>query len=115
MSCIDIKFIFNNITHLREHLDVVFVFGQELNSIAPKKVSIKDRILKKICNKNDAFSYRKEFLDYVAKGNTFEFLTIESLYDDLRKYVFTQKGVKTELIQIAQLELIAIQEMLLQF
>lgn len=106
----DIKFIFNNITHLREHLDIIFVFGQETKPLSLENtLSFKEKILKKICKKKDNPSYRKEFLDYVKKNNKFQFLTIESLYADLRKYVFNQKGAKTKLIQIAQLELIAIQ------
>lgn len=107
----DIKFIFSNITHLREHLDIVFVFGQESKVLPSKdKLSLKEKIKEKICNKKNTTSSREDFLDHVKEeNNQFQFLTIESLYKDLRKYVFNQKGVKTKLIQIAQLELMAIQ------
>ena len=84
----NISFIFNNIKLIREHLDIIFVFG----SVDKKS------------------SGRSLFMDFIEnKQNTpFNFVTIESLYSDLREYAFKEKGAKLEKIKLAELEYMAI-------
>ncbi len=84
----NISFIFNNIKLIREYLDIIFVFG----SVDKKS------------------SGRSLFMDFIEnKQNTpFNFVTIESLYSDLREYAFKEKGAKLEKIKLAELEYMAI-------
>ena len=86
-----INFIFKNITHIREHLDIIFVFGRNTES-------------------HEIQSGRTTFLDFVkTKTKTpFKFITIETLYSDLKENAFKTKGVQSEKIHLAQLELEAI-------
>lgn len=85
-----INFIFNNISEIREHLDVIFIFGKEENE-------------------DKTPTNRKNLKDFIEKKQTnLKVLTIEELYTDLRKYVFTAKGPKKSFIQIAKLELMVI-------
>lgn len=103
----DIKFVFKEINGIREHLDVIFVFGKEENPMETK--SFLSPLKDKLCQFSSSKSLRKEFLKDIQKKNSvFTFLTIEKLYTDLRQYTYNKKGIKTESIQIAQLELLAI-------
>ncbi len=84
---LDIEFIFNNINLIREHLDIIFVFGS-----APSETS-----------------GRTLFMNYIEKEKTpFQFVTIEKLYTDLRTYAFKSRGAGSEKIKLAELEYIAI-------
>ncbi len=84
---LDIEFIFNNINLIREHLDIIFVFGS-----APSETS-----------------GRTLFMNYIEEEKTpFQFVTIERLYNDLRTFAFKSKGASSEKIKLAELEYIAI-------
>jgi len=84
-----VDFIFKKITHVREHLDIIFVFG---------KYATDDSI-------------RTTFMNFIAANNTtqFQFITIETLYEDLVKYASPKKGVYAKKIALANLELNAIE------
>jgi hypothetical protein len=86
-----ISFIFKHITHIREHLDVIFVFGRNTE---PQAIA----------------SGRTAFLEFTKNQieTPFKFITIETLYTDLRKNAFKSKGVQSEKIHLAELESIAI-------
>lgn len=85
----NIDFIFKGITHLREHLDIIFVFG---------KYAADDSI-------------RTTFMNFIETQNTtqFHFITIEKLYDDLVMFASPKKGVHAKKIDLANLELNAIE------
>jgi hypothetical protein len=116
-----IKFVFKNITHTREHLDIIFVFGKN-DSLSPKKEgSVKTQVFSYIKNKlcfskdhslsqKKIVSGRTQFFNYLKtkKETHFNFITIENLYKDLREHAFTSKGVQLEKIKLAELEYIAI-------
>ena len=83
-----ISFVFNNIDLIREHLDIIFVFGS---------------------NDNSPNSGRSLFMSYINEKNTpFKFITIEKLYKDLRTFAFKRRGITSEKIKLAHLEYIAI-------
>ncbi len=83
----NISFIFKNIKLIREHLDIIFVFGS-----APSDKS-----------------GRTLFMRYIEDKKTpFNFVTIEKLYEDLRTHAFTKKGASLEKIKLAELEYKAI-------
>ena len=85
----DITFVFKTASSIREHLEVIFVFGS-----------------------NDFFnSNRTKFLNYVSSKKTpFKFITIEALYNDLQKYSSGKKGVTAKRIALVELELRAIKQ-----
>lgn len=87
----NINFIFKHITHIREHLDIIFVFGRNTEP-------------------QDTPSGRTIFLDFTENRTEtpFKFITIETLYTDLRRNAFKLKGVQSEKIHLAELESIAI-------
>ena len=84
-----ISFVFKNITYLREHLDIIFVFG---------KYATDDSI-------------RTRFMNFIEANNTtqFNFITIETLYNDLVKFASHRKGISAKKIDLADLELSAIE------
>lgn len=82
-----ISFLFKNIKLIREHLDIIFVFGS-----APSDNS-----------------GRTLFMKYIeGKETPFDFVTIERLYEDLRTHAFTKRGAGLEKIKLAELEYKAI-------
>ena len=83
-----ILFAFEKPHNIRPHLEVVFVFGSA---------------------DSDSQSKRKKFLSFVDKKNTqFNFITIESIYEDLKKYGSHTQGVSAKRIPLVELELLAI-------
>jgi hypothetical protein len=83
-----LEFIFKNITEIRKHLDTIFVFGG--------------------AHKDNS---RDKFLHFIQKNNhtPFHFITIEELYKDIVKYSALNKGVSSKKIDLANLELEAIE------
>ena len=84
----NIKFAFKNATAVRKHLDVVFVFGGAGD-----------------------INHRDKFLNFSKANNKtpFLFITIEELYKDLVKYSQLKKGVSAKKIDLANLEIDAIE------
>jgi hypothetical protein len=87
---IEIEFVFKKIKETRAHLEVVFVFGK--------------------AGENPSNSHRAKFLEY-ARGqkSPFNFLTIERLYDDLKKFA-NRTGVSAKRTDLVHLELRAIKQ-----
>lgn len=107
-----IDFIFKRIESIREHLDIIFVFGRAPFNITSnqKKSSWNERIKKVFCSyKTEQNSIRTNFMNFVNRDNNtqFRFVTIETLYDDLSQHA-PLKGVKSKKIKLAELELNAI-------
>ncbi|MDP3587706.1 MAG: retron St85 family effector protein [Sulfuricurvum sp.] len=87
----NLKFVFTTVKSIREHLEVVFVFGMA-----------SDDTLK---------SNRAKFLTYINAHRTpFNFITIEALYNDLKAYSSNKKGVTAQRIALVDLELRAIKQ-----
>ena len=82
-----IKFLFKNINSIREHLDIIFVFGR-----------------------TEENNNRDLFLEYANRTNLtpFKFVTIEFLYKDIIKFSSAHKGASSKKIKLANLELMAI-------
>ena len=87
----ELNFVFKARKSLKEHLEIVFVFGGT--------------------SKTPYGSAREQFLSYAANCDTpFKFITIESIYDDLKKFSNIGQGITTKRTALVELELYAIKQ-----
>lgn len=85
----ELKYIFEAPLSLKEHLEIVFVFGGT--------------------SSNSKLTNREQFLSYTTSCDTpFKFVTIEAIYDDLKKFSNIGTGVTAKRTALVDLELYAI-------
>ncbi len=113
----DISFKFSKISKIQKYLDVVFVFGSADDTIRVSEKTNKFygcivKFFPKLApTKKTYSSQRKQFLKYTQEEKPhLNFVTIEKLYEDLKKYGSNLNGIDARRTKLVELELKAIEQ-----
>lgn len=104
------EFIFKNVKEMQKHLEVIFVFGKAgTNPSDSNWAKFKNFVFRKE-GTNPSDSHRAKFLNFAQQQDTpFTFLTIETLYDDLKMFS-GRNGISAKRTALVDLELRAIKQ-----